>query len=62
MNVEAEDRVKVSAMDVEYIAGFEHGCDYLFNEIRRWHANNLGTIGDFVAYIEKVNGQNSKVH
>lgn len=62
MNVEAEGSTKVTALEMEYIAGFEHGCDYLFNEIRRWNTLNLGTLADFVAYMEKLNGITNKVH
>lgn len=62
MTVEPEEKPKASALENEYVMGFEHGCDYLFNEVRRWNNLNLGTIGDFVAYVEKLSDQNGKVH
>ena len=62
MNIHREVQKPLTDLEKEYIEGFEHGCDYLFNEVRRWDTLGRGTLADFVTYIEQLNQNLKRTH
>lgn len=45
-----------SAADINYIKGFDHGCDYIVAEIERHMRENEGTEQVLAALLRKLKG------
>lgn len=36
----------------DYVKGFDHGCDYIVNEIQLWSTKHARDVGDLLAHLK----------
>lgn len=49
-----------SAADINYIKGFDHGCDYIVAEIERHMRENPGTEAVLAPLLRKLKGEQNE--
>ena len=45
-----------SAADINYIKGFDHGCDYIVAEVERYMRDHPGTEGVLAPMLRRLKG------
>ena len=49
-----------SAADINYLKGFDHGCDYIVAEIERHMRENPGTEAVLAPLLRKLKGEQNE--
>ena len=51
-NCQLPKGVPAEAAMSEYAKGFDHGCDYIVNEIEIWSTKHSRDVGDLIAHLK----------
>lgn len=49
--------VPAEAVMTDYAKGFDHGCDYIVNEIEIWSKKHSRDVGDLIAHLKSPYSQ-----